>query len=176
MEEELWKPVVGYEGFYEVSNLGNVRNARTLEVKKQYVGNNGYKMLRLGGCNKYKKKTVLVHKLVAEAWVENPNNLPCVAHIDESHDNNRSDNLMWVTYKENNNATLHKIRIKCKRKPFKSVNKCKNIICDGKEYSSLERFVEETDCTACATTVWRWLTGATKMPKEWVERGLRYDD
>lgn len=114
--EEIWKPVVGYEGYYEVSNLGRVRSIpRTVIYKNgktqgNYVGQilkhdtaNGkagpYKSVRLCINNKPKRKSV--HRLVAEAFIPNPFNKPNVNHIDCDPSNNIVSNLEWCTQKEN---------------------------------------------------------------------------
>lgn len=116
MEKEEWKPIEGYEGLYEVSNYGRVRSLdRTLTInvpnkgvltylrkgayKKQNYHRDGYPMVTLSD-NK-KRKTFLVHRLVACAFVPNPNQLNEVNHIDENKSNNHSSNLEWVTRMQN---------------------------------------------------------------------------
>ena len=94
--EEIWKDVVGYEGLYEVSNFGNVRSL--FRYKKQLrwdVANNRYATVQLFK-NKIGKR-LLVHRLVAEAFLPNPRNLPVVNHKDENKLNNNVDNLEWCT-------------------------------------------------------------------------------
>lgn len=108
--EELWKPVIGFEGLYEVSNLGNIRSLdyrRTGSVHnlkpKKYP--KGYL-----GINLYKDKvayTLYIHILILSAFIENPENKPTVNHKDGITSNNRLDNLEWATYSENH---LHAFR------------------------------------------------------------------
>lgn len=100
MIEEVWKDIEGYEGHYQVSNMGRVRRIRTRLLKP---GKNfgGYSVVTL--CVNAERKNVLVHRLVAKAFVPNPRNVDVVNHLDECPDNNCADNLAWVTLKENTN-------------------------------------------------------------------------
>lgn len=104
MEREIWKDIKGYEGLYQVSNLGNVkslcyRNQKKAKNLTPQITNRGYIAVMLS-----KKKTMklfLVHRLVAMAFVDNPNNYPIVNHKDENPLNNHMDNLEWCTYSHN---------------------------------------------------------------------------
>lgn len=95
--QEIWKKVEGYSYGYEVSNQGNIRrrykNGR-IKVLKQNLCD-GYKILRLGN------KNVRAHRIVAEAFIPNPNNYPCVNHKDYNRQNNTVDNLEWCTRQYN---------------------------------------------------------------------------
>ncbi len=95
---EIWKHIAGYEGLYWVSNLGRVKNAE--KVLKLTPNKKGYQ--RVGLHKNGKIKTVYVHRLVAEAFVPNNNNLPQVNHKDENKSNNNADNLEWCTSLYNN--------------------------------------------------------------------------
>lgn len=102
--QEIWKDISGYEGLYRVSNLGKVESLRNNIILKQSPTKDGY--LAVGLCNG-KTKTCRAHRLVAIAFIPNPDNLPEVNHIDGNKTNNSVDNLEWVTPLEN---THHAIR------------------------------------------------------------------
>lgn len=98
MNKEIWKDVVGYEGRYKVSNLGNVMSVNYLNTGKAQLlskcpMNRGYLVVALSKGNKAKLK--LVHRLVAEAFLPNPDNLPQINHKDKDRWNNSVDNLEW---------------------------------------------------------------------------------
>lgn len=103
---EEWRPVVGYEGLYEVSNLGRVKSldrvvnckgnstvVKQSKVLKWDIGRKGYARVTLSKENKVKR--YLVHRLVAEVFLPNPKNLPEVNHKDEKKTNNAVWNLEW---------------------------------------------------------------------------------
>lgn len=95
--EEVWRDVIGYEGYFKVSNLGRIQNRRGKIRKPWLVA--GYPTLTLSigpDC-----KSFPIHRLVAQAFVPNPENLPVVRHKDNCRDNPRADNLVWGTKKDN---------------------------------------------------------------------------
>lgn len=101
---EVWKPIKGYEGLYEVSNYGNVR--RVWRYGREWIGTckpkrtkDGYLETTL--MKNSKPKYVRTHRLVATAFCDNPHNKKEVNHIDGNKRNNRADNLEWVTSSEN---------------------------------------------------------------------------
>lgn len=98
---EIWKDVKGYEGLYQVSNTGQVFSIRSKKFLKQgHTGwGEGYAFVAL--CKNGMRKNKNVHRLVAEAFIPNPENKPEVNHIDHNPHNNNANNLEWVTHQEN---------------------------------------------------------------------------
>ena len=97
---EEWKEIPGYEGLYEVSNMGNVRNVRRNTLLRLTKTNNGY--IRVGLSKNGIQTGFKVHRLVAQACLPNPDNLPQVNHKDEDKTNNNVDNLEWCDQAYNN--------------------------------------------------------------------------
>jgi hypothetical protein len=96
---EVWKDVVGYEGRYEVSNTGDIRNSRTGRVLSPGLSQ-GYLYVALYRDGSRQNKQI--NRLVAEAFLDNPNNYPIVNHRNEIKTDNTIDNLEWCTYAYNN--------------------------------------------------------------------------
>ena len=99
---EEWRDIKGYEGLYQISNKGGVKSLHNKKEKilKPFKSNNNYLSINLYKNNKL--KTYLIHRLVAEAFLPNPDNLPVVNHKDENKLNNNVENLEWCTYYYNN--------------------------------------------------------------------------
>jgi len=100
-DREVWATIKGYEGLYEVSNYGNVRSLKFGKIKylKPAKDGNGYNHVIL--CKNGQKKHFKVHRLVANAFIENPNNLPQINHINEVKTDNKASNLEWCDSKHN---------------------------------------------------------------------------
>lgn len=113
LEGEEWRDVVGYEGIYKVSNKGRVASlSRTVDRKrykfvckpkllKDRIGKNGYSTITL--CDEYNNQhPASIHYIVASAFIQNPNNYPCIDHINTIRNDNRVENLRWCTVSMNN--------------------------------------------------------------------------
>ena len=147
---EIWKPVKNFENLYEVSNIGRVKSKNRL-VSNQYdintdsynlsklikgkilvgsIGKHGYRNVCLVN-EKGVKQYELVHRLVAKAFIPNPDELPCVNHKNGRKLDNRANNLEWVTYSENTN---HAIKTGLRKKVYGS--KPVLNVTTGKTYTS----------------------------------------
>ena len=103
MREEIeeWRDIIGYEGLYQVSIFGRVKSLKFGKEKILKPGTNACGYLQVILCKDGKKKVCNVHRLVANAFLPNPNNLPEVNHINEIKTDNRVSNLEWMTSKDN---------------------------------------------------------------------------
>lgn len=119
MQEEIWKDIEGYEGLYMVSNLGRIKSLSRMNnygchvpgriLKNNYNIKSGYAFVNLHK-NSDGGTTYTVHRLVATAFIPNPDNLPQVGHKDETRTNNNVNNLYWTTNLDNSNMPLRKLR------------------------------------------------------------------
>ena len=107
---EAFRDIKGYENLYQISNKGNVRSLLTNKILIGGTDLQGYKIVTLRKDKKNHTKTV--HRLVAQAFLPNPNKLPCVNHKDENKQNNVIDNLEWCSYSYNLNYGSRTIRKK----------------------------------------------------------------
>lgn len=155
--DEIWKDKKDYEGLYQVSNWGRVKSFKfgKERILKQFTNNDGYLQVHL--CKNGKLKTFLVHRLVAEAFLDNPNNLPQVNHKDENPQNNNVENLEFCSAKYNTNFGTRNKRISDKNTNGKLSKPVLQFTLDGqfvKEWPSVRQAEREggfnqshiTDC------------------------------
>lgn len=114
---EIWKDIKGYEGLYQVSSEGRVKSLKYGKEKILKSGKNSGGYLKVQLCKEGKIRHYLVHKLVAQAFIPNPNNKPFIDHINTIKTDNRVENLRWCTQKENQNNPITKIKFKNNYKP-----------------------------------------------------------
>ena len=98
------KDIPGYEGIYQVSDDSEIIITKTGQTKKVWINNKGYKCVDLYKDGKVKH--ALVHRIMAETFVPNPDNHPIVLHKDNIKTNTSPDNLVWGTYSENNSQAI----------------------------------------------------------------------
>lgn len=154
---EIWKNIIGYKPIYQVSNYGRVKSiSRTTNcnkgksVRKERILRftktaKGYINVYLYGLDG-KKRTVLLHRLVANMFLKNEKGLNEVDHIDGNKENNKVDNLRFVTRKENCN-NIHTLEKFKKRRGEKSA-RSKKVLCYTREGSLVGSFVNITEAAA----------------------------
>ena len=120
LENEIWKDIVGYEGLFKVSSIGRVKGINRLvyvtkengnhhyrlvkeRIKTMSIGNSGYLYVKI---NNIEKRLFISHRLVAQAFIPNPENLPCINHKNGIKTDNRVENLEWISYKNNSRHAI----------------------------------------------------------------------
>ena len=113
--KEIWKDIKGFDGLYQVSNLGQVKSLRYNKNMAFTVRSGYYNILLRKNGKRFSKQ---IHRLVAETFIPNPLNKPFVNHLDFNRKNNVETNLEWVTQKENVNWSINAMKHskKCKNK------------------------------------------------------------
>ena len=144
--KEIWKDIEGYEKLYQVSNLGNVKSLNYRHTGKEKLlktakDKDGY--LRVGLYKDGKTKNCSVHRLVAFAFIPNPDNLPQVNHIDENKQNNISSNLEFCDAKYNINYGTHNKRQSESRTNYPKFSKQVLCVETGIIYPSLSQVERE---------------------------------
>lgn len=139
---EIWLDIKGYEGLYQVSNHGRVRSLNYWKTGKVKILStricNGY--LRVGLSKDGKEKMFMIHRLVAEAFIPNWFDDPCVNHIDENKENNNVENLEWCDTKHNDNHGTRNIRISEKlSKPVLQYTKGGELVREWNSITEAER-------------------------------------
>lgn len=139
---EIWKDVIDYEGIYKVSDLGRIKSLNYNSSGKEKIRElktkeSSYVVIILcsGSKETYKRKSDRVHRLVAKAFIPNPKNKPAVNHINGIKNDNRLENLEWVTNSENE---LHAHRIGLKSSPMKGK--------EGKNKREVKMYSLSGDC------------------------------
>lgn len=177
---EIWKDVVGFEGYYQVSNLGRVRSLdrfitdkRGLKrnhkgfVKKLTPGNHGY--MTAGLCRNGKNTQWLVHRLVAEAFIPNKEKLPFINHKDEVKDNNHVSNLEWCTQEYNNGYGTAPDRVRDKIRELGQMRAVVQLTLSGKKINEYESLHEASRKTGVGlSNIWKAVNGGYNTHGKWV--------
>lgn len=201
-KEEIWKDIKNYEGLYEVSNKGRVKrlervttdnNGKEYHLKekilKEHLNSYGYLTVNLYNHKDGGGKQLRIHRLVAEAFIPNPNNNPQVNHKDEIKTNNCVENLEWMTCKENNNyGTRNERAIKAMKDTYKHNREtiCKAIskavskpvaqyTKDG-ELIKVCSSISEAGCQLCLSNISAVAKGKRKTCGGFVWRYVENDD
>lgn len=159
-----WKRIPGFER-YSVSTDGQVKSHHGKEkILVQSDNGNGYKKVYLS--MPYEKRNMFVHRLVALAFIPNPNNLPFINHKDENPSNNNVDNLEWCDQKYNMNCGTVKERQRVNN------HNNKRVMCEGVVYNSI------SECARCygvtQLTLSQYLNNHLPMPEKWQKRNLHF--
>lgn len=193
MEREIWKDIKGFEGLYQVSNMGRVKslgrlvatkNGKTYCVKEKimsiHIDKQGYQCvhLRKSGGFQYEKK---IHQLVGIAFIPNPDNKPFIDHINTIRDDNRIENLRWCTSKENSNNSLTKIKMSSSQKGKTGVisNHHKSIMqfdINGNLLKQWDTITEAAKCTGTnRTSIVSCANGKYKMAGGYIWKYTKKD-
>lgn len=163
--DEVWKDVVGYEGLYQVSNKGRVLSLKSYGGNKHRLltpQDNGTGYLKVGLSSNGKQKQVLIHRIVAEAFIPNPDKLDFVNHKDENKANNVVDNLEWCTkpYNSKYSFDLHPER---KMKYFNNFKKNGKLMRYNGKPTQHDEVVVQKDITGNAIAIYGCVDFAHKI-------------
>ena len=161
-ENEVWKDIKGYEGHYQVSDKGRVKSVKfgKERILKPVRDTKGYLAVQL--CKNGEIKRCFVHRLVAQTFIQNPNNLPHINHKDEDKTNNSVQNLEWCDSKYNNNYGTHNQRVAEKRsKPVLQYTLDCEFVKEWKSQSDVERNLgySQRNISACCRGKYKSLYG-----------------
>ena len=138
--QEIWKPIIGFENEYKISNYG-LRHYKERVLKPEVTTDGHYRVVL---SNAGYKKRYFVHRLVALTFIPNPNNYPVINHIDGNPANNKVSNLEWTTVQEN---TLHAYRIGLNDiEKTKEANSIEIIMYDAKMHNVIKTFPSMIEC------------------------------
>ena len=144
MNDIEWKDIVGYEGLYQISNRGEVKKLKNNYILKKTLGNRGYYQLSL--TKNGDRHTIRIHRLVAEAFIPNPLNLPQINHKDECKTNNYVDNLEWCTQAYNLDYKNGQKR-RAKARNYEDISKMRS--------NKMSKEVAQMDYDGTVVAVWK---------------------
>lgn len=138
-EKEVWKDIQGFNGKYRISNLGRVVSIKKTippTLMNPCLNGAGYYVVRLSLNNK--AKNFLLHRLIAESFIPNPQNKPHIDHIDGNPKNNAISNLRWVTPKENMNNPIALERHRVKNRDNEHINRLRATAYNSRKVAKLD--------------------------------------
>jgi hypothetical protein len=153
--EEIWKDIEGYEGLYQISNIGNIKsldynNTKKEKIMKVSTRKDGYQSIVL--TKNGKPKQFYIHRLVAETFIPNPDNLPLINHKDCNPSNNTVSNIEWASYSHNNSydgAGRKRREAARKNNSFNAPKYCYVYNESGKLLKKCSSMKEASDYTHC---------------------------
>ncbi len=167
--KEIWKDIEGYEGLYQISNLGNVKSLKNNIILKPSKNSKGYLQVFLW--KNGSGKLLRIHRLVAKAFIPNFDDKPQVNHIDGNKQNNRVNNLEWVTNSENQK---HAFKIKLQTNIGNNNPRARKINqydLNGKLIRTWNSFYDITnELNINRSDVWRCCTGKYKQSHNFIWR------
>lgn len=173
MESEIWKDIEGYEGLYQISDLGRVRSIRKVVIGKALILKYGWTTggyLTVSLCKHNIKKTIRVHRLVAEAFIPNPNNYKEINHINCNKKDNRKENLEWCSSSMNKKHAYQNGLLRNTFKPTSVILTNNNT---GEEiyFDSMTKAAEYIGC--CRQTIMEWLNGTTPYKNKYRKYSIK---
>ena len=172
---EIWKDIEGYEGIYQISNMGRVKSYPKwigwyfADERLIKAHDNGKRYLYTDLYNyEGKRKRYYIHRLVAQAFIPNPNNYPVINHKDNDAHNNKLDNLEWCTQEYNCNYGDHNLKLSIARK-WKYTGKdsfnAKSVICltTGKVFDTVKEAAQFYNIENLRSHISRWCKGNVKF-------------
>ena len=137
---EIWKDIKGFEGHYQVSNLGRVKSLKRGKERILKPGRDTYGYLRVILWKNNKMKMCYIHRLVAQAFLPNPQNLPQINHKNEDKTDNKVENLEWCDSRYNNNyGTRTQRQVEKLSKPVIQFTKDGKLVKEWKSTHDVER-------------------------------------
>ena len=167
--DEIWHDIEGYEGLYQISNKGRVKSLYkgSERILRPGIDGSGYMFVCL--CYDNVRKYFKLHRLIAQAFIPNPENKPQVNHLDECKINNTLENLEWTTAKENINFGTHNERsAKARSKQILQYSKSGDFIREWKSASEVERVlgINRGNITQCCRGRYKSIGGFIWKYKE----------
>lgn len=173
---EIWKDIPGYKGRYQASNLGEIKSLNyhrenREKILSQVTGKSGYKRVML--YDGIKRKSFRVNRLIAQTFIPNPDNLPCVNHKDEVKTNNCVKNLEWCDEKYNSNYGNRNIKVSKSKQGHKNPSSRKIMCINTSEIFECIKYATDKYKTTNASGIVRCCKGKQKICGEDIITGQK---